>query len=281
MQREKPRPYFAYALAFASALLAVFVLWQATKQVPTEGDWQSPLSRLSTAEFNGDLVTVKNVRNFRYNGTEEESGLIPNYYDKTYDLSKLSKVWYISEPFKKVSVAAHTFLSFEFSNGDFLSITIEARKLKGQDYSLARGLLRTYPLMYIAADERDAIRVRTDVRESKIYLYPVRTEKGRQLLVDMLEEMNSVAIKPQWYNTVTANCTSRIAEHVNRVTSGRIPDRPWQGYVTGYADVFALKHGLLDTNLSIEEARKKYYITDRSKEIGDVADYSKLIRQFD
>lgn len=281
MQREKPRPYFAYALAFASALLAVFVLWQATKQVPTEGDWQSPLSRLSTAEFNGDLVTVKNVRNFRYNGTEEESGVLPNYYDKTYDLSKLNKVWFISEPFKKVSVAAHTFLSFEFSNGDYLSITIEARKLKGQDYSLARGLLKTYPLMYIAADERDAIRVRTDVRESKIYLYPVRTEKGRQLLVSMLDEMNSIAIKPQWYNTATANCTSRIAEHVNRVTSGRIPSRPWQGYVTGYADVFALQHGLLDTDLSIEDARKKYYITDRSKEIGDVADYSKLIRQFD
>lgn len=281
MNREQLRSRLGFTLIALGVLITTFTVWQATKQVPTEGDWQSPLSRLSTAEFQGDLVTVKNVRNFRYNGTEEESGVIPNYYDKTYDLSKLSKVWFISEPFKEVSVAAHTFLSFEFSNGDYLSISIEARKLKGQKYSLSRGLLRTYPLMYIAADERDAIRVRTDIRESKIYLYPVRTEKGRELLVDMLEEMNSIAVKPQWYNTATDNCTSRIAEHVNRVMNGRIPNRPWQGYVTGYADVFALKHGLLDTNLSIEDARKKHFITDRSKQIGDVPDYSKKIRQFD
>ena len=281
MQREKPKPLFTYALAFASALLAIFVLWQVTKQVPTTGDWQTPLSQLSTAEFNGDLVTVKNVRNFRYNGSEKEADLVPGYYDKTYDLSKLTKVWYISEPFKEVSVAAHTFLSFEFSNGDFLSITIEARKRKGQNYKLSLGLLRTYPLMYIAADERDAVLVRANVRKSELYLYPVRTQKGRELLVDILEEMNSIASEPEWYNTATANCTSRIAEHVNNVTSGRIPSRPWQGYVTGFADTFALEHGLLDTNLSIEEARKKYSITKRSQEIGDVEDYSRLIRRFE
>ena len=281
MQQEKVRRYLPPIITFVGIVIGGALFWQTVKQVPTTGDWQSPLAQLSTAEFNGDQVTVKNVRNFRYQGTENEADMVPGYYDKTYDLKTLNKVWYISEPFKELSMAAHTFLSFEFSNGDFLTITIEARKLKDQKYSLFKGLLRTYPIMYIAADERDALLVRTNVRKSDLYVYPVRTQKGRELLVDMLEEMNTLAVTPQWYNTVTDNCTSRIAEHVNRVTNGRIPNRPWQGYVTGYADVFALEHGLLDTNLSIEDARKKYAVTKRSQEIGDVEDYSKRIRQFE
>ncbi|HPF95035.1 MAG: DUF4105 domain-containing protein [Candidatus Magasanikbacteria bacterium] len=281
MIRDTLRLYLSRLFVLLGVFFAVFLLWQTTKQVPTTGDWQSPFTRLSTAEFNDDLVTVKNVRNFRYNGSETEDSIIPNYYDKTYDLTKLTKVWYVSEPFKNNNLAAHTFLSFEFSNGDFLSITIEARKLKGQKYSLAKGAIRTYPLIYIAADERDAFLVRTNTRKGELYLYPVRTEKGRELFVSLLEEMNSLAIKPQWYNTITDNCTSRIAEHVNRVTNGRIPNQPWQGFVTGYADVFALEHGLLDTDLTIEKAREKYSITKHSQEIGDVEDYSQKIRQFE
>jgi hypothetical protein len=269
------------ALSCLGIVVIIFLLWQATKQVPTEGDWQTPLSRLSAAEFNGDSVTVRNVRNFRYNGSENESDLVPDYYDRTYDLSKLSRVWYVAEPFKELSVAAHTFLSFEFSDGNYLSISIEARKRKGQDYKLSLGLLRTYPLMYIAADERDALLVRANTRKDDVYLYPVRTtpEKGRQLLVGMLERMNSLIERPEWYNTLTANCTSLIAEHINQVTPGRIPDRPWQGYVTGYADAFAIEQGLLDTDLPLEQARAKHRITDISQEIGDVPDYSSRIRR--
>lgn len=279
MHREKLFFYLRYLLFVIGLLIVAFIIWQTAKTVPNTGDWQTPLSKLSTAEFNGDKVTVRNVRNFRYKDGEEESDLIPNYYDRIYDLSKLSQVWYVSEPFKEISAAAHTFLSFEFSNGDFLSISIEARKLKGQEYSLVLGALRTYPLMYIAADERDAILVRTNVRKDDVYVYPVRTDKGRELLVDMLDEMNQLAKSPEWYNTITDNCTSRIASHVNRVTPGRITSLAWQSFVTGYADVFALEHGLLDTNLSIDEARKKYYVTSKSQSIGDVPDYSRKIRQ--
>lgn len=275
--------FLRYVFVIIGITAAIFLIWQATKQVPTEGNWQTPLSRLSTAEFHGDLVTVKNVRNFQYKDSEEEADLVPGYYDKTYDLSKVSKVWYVSEPFKEMSVAAHTFLSFEFSNGDYLSISIEARKVKGQKYRLSLGLLRTYPLMYIAADERDALLVRANIRKDDLYVYPVRTtpEKGRLLLTDILQEMNRLAEKPQWYNTVTDNCTSRIAWHVNRVTPNRIPNTAWEAYVTGYADAFALKHGLLDTDLPLDEARKKYRVTERSQEIGDLPDYSKRIREWD
>jgi len=264
-------------------LLLVLVIWQIAKPVPTTGDWQKALSVLSTAEFNGNLVTVKNVRNFRYEGAETEETSTPSYYDKTYDLNKLTRVWFIADPFKENELAAHTFVSFEFSNGDFLSITIEARKLVGQKYSLIKGAFHTYPLMYIAADERDSILVRTNIRKDQVYLYPVKTttpQKARALLVDMLEEMNSLSVKPQWYNTIWDNCTSRIAYHINRVTPHRIPDLNLASFVTGFADRFAYDEGLIDTDLSFEDARTKFAITKKAQEIGRVDDFSQKIREF-
>lgn len=264
------------------ALILVFSLWQALKPVPTEGDWQTPLAVLSTADISGNTVVVHHVRNFRYNGSEEEKDLVPAYYDKTYDLNQVTKVWYITEPFKNFNLAAHTFLSFEFANGDFLSISIEARKRKGQAYNLFKGLFHTYPLMYIAADERDSIFVRANIRKSDVFVYPVKimsSQNARTLLVDMLNKMNDLAVHPAWYNTLWANCTSSIASHVNKLWPHRLKGTQWQLWFTGYADELAFKSGLIDTNLSLEDARKAFGVTQKSQQIGNVENYSTLIRE--
>ncbi len=263
-----------------ASFLAVFFIWQTLKKPATQGDWQQHLTIPSTAEFNGDTVTVRNIRNFRYAPTEKD--MQPDYYDKTYDLTQIKKIWYISEPFNEATYAGHTFVSFEFNNGDFLAITIEARKTKDQTYSIFKGMFRTYPLIYIAADERDVLLLRANIRKDKVYVYPVKTsspENSRILLTDMLTRMNELLKDPAWYNTYFANCTSSIAYHVNKITPGRISKFSWQLLLTASADELALKRGLLDTDLSIDEARKKYFVTDKSQRIGDVPNYSKLIRE--
>lgn len=263
-------------------LLIIFIAWQGFKKVPTQGDWQEQLAIISTAEFRGNLVTVKNVRNFRYYPTEED--IHPAYYDRTYDLTQIKKVWYVTEPFNENQSAAHTFVSFEFNNGDFLAISIEARKTKDQTYSVWKGMLHTYPLVYIAADERDVLLLRANLRKDRVYVYPVKLEKpenGRLLLTDMLTRMNElVTTKPAWYNSLFANCTSSIAKHVNKITPGRISIFSWQLWLTASADELALKHGLLDTDLPIEQARKKYSVNEASERVGDVPSYSLDIRKF-
>lgn len=263
-------------------ILVCVMLWQIfLKPVPLTGDWQEHLSTPSTAEFNGDTVTVRNVRNFRY--YPEEKDMHPAYYDKTYNLNDIKQVWYVAEPFNENELAAHTFVSFEFNNGDFLSISIEARKTKEQTYSIWKGFLRTYPLIYIAADERDVILLRANLRKDKVYVYPVKLSKpenARLLLVDMLARMNELTTtKPAWYNTLFANCTSSIVGHINKLSPGRISIFSWQLWLTASADELALKHGLLDTELSIEEAREKYSINEASLRVGDVPEYSIEIRK--
>jgi hypothetical protein len=208
----------------------VFLTWQFLKTPPLTGDWQQHLATPSIAEFNGDFVTVKNVRNYRYGPTEKD--MYPDYYDRTYDLRAVKKVWYVTEPFNENQMAAHTFVSFEFENGDFLSISIEARKTKDQVYSIWKGFMRTYPLMYVAADERDVILLRANLRKDKVYVYPVKLEKSenaRLLLESMLNRMNElVTTKPAWYNTLFSNCTSSIAWHVNKLSPNRIGVFSWE-----------------------------------------------------
>jgi hypothetical protein len=243
--------------------------------------WQKALSKLSTAEFHGDFVTIKNVRDCQYKGSESEAATIAKFDDRTYDLRKLVRVWYVSTPFQQTRLAAHTFLSFEFSDGSFLCITIEARKRVGQVYNLFKGAFRAYPLIYIAADERDVIFVRTNIRKDDVYLFPVRAtkQKVRALFEDMLKEMNQLALEPAWYNTIWNNCTSRIIYHINRVTPHRLPRFVLASFVTGLADKLAFDHGFIDTELSLEQARKKYAISKRAREVGYAEDFSRRIRQ--
>jgi hypothetical protein len=268
-------------ILFIAIILVVTFVWYFLDKPPLQGDWQEQLAVASTAEFNGDFVTVKNVRNFRYYPTEAD--MHPDYYDKAYDLTQIKKVWYVAEPFNENKIAAHTFVSFEFNNGDFLSISIEARKTKDQTYSIWKGMLHSYPLIYIVADERDVLLMRANLRKDQVYVYPVKLEKqenARLLLVDMLGKMNELtSTHPVWYNTLFANCTSSIANHINKLAPGRISIFSWQLWLTSSADELALERGLLDTDLPIEQAREKYNINAISEKVGDMENYSSEIRR--
>lgn len=134
-------------------------------------------------------------------------------------------------------------------------------------------------------DERDAVLLRANVRKDRVYIYPVKLSKpenARILLTNMLTRMNELAsTKPAWYNSLFANCTSEIAKQVNKITPGRISLFSWQLWLTASADELALKHGLLDTDLSIDRARQKYSINEASERVGDAQNYSIEIRKFE
>jgi hypothetical protein len=273
----RARVYIVIKLIVSILLLTAVYYFTVTP--PAEGDWQDQLKVLSTAEVKDNLVTIHNIRNFRYGPNEENAK--QEYYDRTFDLNTLQHVWYVTEPFNGQEYAAHTFVSFEFANDQFVAISIEARKTKDQIYSPYLGLWRSYPLVYIAADERDVLLLRSNIRKDKVYVYPVKTtpEKGMLFFLSMITKMNDLAgEKREWYNTIWANCTSAIARHINAVTPGRAPFS-WKTVISGYADEYALAHGLLDTDLPLDQARQKFLVTDKSIQIGDIENYSFLIRK--
>lgn len=238
-------------------------------------DWSVDQSRLPVAEFNGDLVTIRNIRNFQYESVDRYT---PAYYDKTFDLRRIESAWFVVEPFGKGG-AAHTFVSFGFGGNDFVAVSVEIRKEKGESFDPLKGVLRQYEVMYVVGDERDLIKLRTNYRNDVVYLYPMKTtpERMRAMFTAMLQRANQLREHPEFYNTLTNTCTTNLVRHVNELVPGRVPLHP-AVFLPGYSDRLAYKLGLIDTTLPFEEARKHFQINNRAKKYADDPEFSLRIR---
>lgn len=231
---------------------------------------------LPTAEFNGDTVTIHGVRNFRY---RSPSDFTPDYYDRAYDLTQLRTVEFLVEPFAEFDAFAHTMLTFGFDNGDQVVISVETRREVGEDWSAWRGLFNEYELMYIIADERDAVYLRTNIRGDDMYLYPTvaTPEQAKVLFVDMLNEANDIAAQPRFYNTFMSNCTTNLVKHINRLRQTPIRFSP-RYVMPGYSDQLAYDLGLLPNDIPFEELKKRSKADDRVENLTDINQYSRLLR---
>lgn len=239
-------------------------------------NWAEDQKILAYADIDDNLVKLHNIRNFKYESTIKYT---PAYYDKTFDLNKIKSVDFILEPFSDFAGAAHTFLSFGFENDEYIAISIEIRKEKGEEFSVLKGLFNKYEIMYVVADERDVVKLRSNHRKDKVYIYPVKTtkEKKQALFLDMLKEVNKLKDKPKFYNSITTTCTTNIMKHANSITPNRIPFS-YKLLMPGYADELAFDLNMIDTDLSLEEARKVFLINDRAEKYADREDFSKMIR---
>ena len=260
-------------------LCIVFVytfVWYLLQSPSNVRNWTEDQVTLPYTYFDGDTVTIKNIRNFTYESTDAYT---PLYYDKPFDLNELISVDYIVEPFGSIG-AAHTFLSFGFTNGSYLAVSVEIRKEVGESFSPWKGLLRQYELVYVVADERDVIKLRTNYRKDDVYLYPVRTsrEHMRTLLTNMLIRINELYDTPEFYNTLTNNCTTNIASHINDITPERI-SWDYRLLFPENSDVLAQELGLIAEGMTIKEARERYRINEKAERYADDPEFSKRIRE--
>ncbi len=267
------------AIGGGAAALALAVLWVSGwlgASPELSRDWATDHSVLPSAVFDGGLVTVSGVRAFEFRSPDD---FTPRYEERTYDLSALSSVWYVVTPFREGGGAAHTFLSFGFDDSTFVSISVEARREPDESYSLWAGLLRRYEVIYVVGDERDLIGVRAIHRGNSVRLYPVRADRAsiRALFVGMLERANELRARPEFYNTLTNNCMTNILRHVNTLVDPPIRYGP-RVLLPGYSDAIAFRRGMIDTELSLEDARRRFLVNERAVRHADQPDFSVRIR---
>jgi hypothetical protein len=243
-----------------------------------EREWKLEHERVAETVFEGDRVHVRNIRNFSY---QSASSFTTAYYDKSFDLNAIESMWFNLSVFDEDRRGpAHSFLSFGFEGGDYLCISVEARQERGESYSVWWGLLRRFEIIYVIGDERDIVGTRAIQRTDQVYMYPIRAPRAkiRALFVEMLEAANGLREKPRFYNTLTASCTTLILDHVNRVRDEDISG----GYkilLPGYADELAHDLGLIDTDLDIKGARKRFWINEKARRFADSPDFSSRIRE--
>ena len=238
-------------------------------------DWAVDQQVLPYAEFSDNQVTIKNIRNFSYSSVSDYT---PDYYDKTFNLDELVSVDFIVEPLKPVAVA-HTFVSFGFGNGEYIAVSVEIRKEIGEEYSPLKGILDQYELMYVIADEKDVLKLRTLHRDDVLHLYPaiVTKEKTRELFVSMLDRVNNLKDNPEFYNTITSTCTTNISDHVNEITPGKVP---WdlRLLLPLDSDEYAYELGLIQNDISFEELREKSIINYYVEKYKNDPEFSSKIR---
>lgn len=257
-----------FALGYAALALLV--------HPSSDRDWSPDQVRAAKAVFDGNKVRISNIRNTFYRSTHDYD---VRWEERTYDLRRLESVWFMVEPFSDWRGPAHTLLSFGFGNGEFLAISVEIRKEKGESYSPLLGLLRQYELTYVVGDERDLIGLRANHRHDAVYLYPIRTtpEKMRAMFVSMLEHANKLIEQPEFYNTLTSTCTTNIVRHINAIVPSRVP-LSYKVLLPAFADELAYDLGLIDTELPRDQFRSAHLINDLALIHADSTAFSTGIR---
>lgn len=241
--------------------------------------WQPDVAQLPYAEIAGDKVVLHNVRNCDY---VSETNFTVHYETRTYDLSRLRSADILFSDWG-LKYIAHTMLSFGFEGGEYLCVSIETRKELGEVYSALKGFFRQYELIYIAADERDVLGLRTNHREGEdVYLYRVQAVSIGQIrdtFLDYLSRMNGLRDQAEWYNALTDNCmTSGFRILKKHAAQGRA-DLHWSLVLNGYAAGHAYTTGALDTSVPFDELKRRGRINDRARAAGAARDFSAKIRE--
>lgn len=261
-------------LVLAGAALALSVF---ARSASHDRDWVQAQAQVPQITFEGDLVTVQNVRNFSY--ATDRSVTEAAYYNRTYDLSELTSVWYGISHFAEFAGMAHTFLSFGFADDVYLTLSIEARREVGEAFSPVKGLFRNYELIYVLGDERDVIGSRSHIRGERVQLYRVSLtrEVSAELFRLMLTEAQNINAKPQFYNTLIDNCTTGIFKHARRLP-------PWRRLfdyrivLPGYSDGLLFDYDLIGAGGSLTEARHQATINPDLVSL-ETADFSAALRE--
>ncbi len=260
-----------------AVLFAGLLIWWIQIEPSNDRDWKPEVAVLPYVTSDGDRVTVHNIRNFHFHS---ETDFTPAYYDRTFDLRELESIDLIASYWAGPDIA-HIFLSFGFGPNEHLAISIERRDERDEGYSAIRGLFRQYELIYLVADERDVVRVRTNVRNDppeNVYLFRLHgpIENARRILLEYLRKINELRERPEFYNTLATNCTGNIWLHA-RVNPGRIP-YSWKILLSGHVPEYLYERGRLDTRMPFFELKRRSQINAAAQAADDAADFSRRIR---
>jgi Domain of unknown function (DUF4105) len=199
--------WFGYGL-FAG-IVALWTLWWTNLRPAGQRDWVEENAYQATGAIVGDILVVKNVRNLNWLNKRDFD---PHWEDRTYDLATLKAMDLFVCTWGEPRIA-HTMVSFDFGERPALCFSIETRREKGERWTALAGLMRSYELIVIVGDERDLVRSRVNVRGETVRLYRVASTNAiqRRILARYIAQMNRLATRPRFYNTLFSNCTTEVA----------------------------------------------------------------------
>jgi hypothetical protein len=251
----------AIALAAFGAAFAIMLIWWHQISPTNDRAWADDVAKITSGSVNGNRVTLHNVRNFDWRTNDDYT---QRWETREYDLDKLHSVDMIMSYWDGWTIA-HMLISFGFSDGQHVAFSVEVRRQKNQVYSEIGGFFKRDGLSIVAADERDVIRVRTNIRGEDDYLYRIRMPLSamRSLFLGYVQQADNLVRTPRFYNTITVNCTTLVYDMMKRIL-GRLP-WSYRLLLTGYLPAYVYQVGGLDPRFSLAELRSLGRITERAR----------------
>jgi hypothetical protein len=269
------RRVWAAALCFAG--FCMVLTWWLSLRPSNNGDWRADVDRTAWADVAGDRVVIHNLRNCDYRSETEYTNC---WQDRTVHLSQISGVDLFLTNWGSRWIS-HPILSVSFGDNQHIAFSIEARYKAGQSYSAFLGFFRQYELLFIAADEEDVIRLRTNYRtDEEVYLYRTRAspETARAIFLTYVAYLNGLRAHPEWYNAVTRNCTTTLDKQISAEQSD---PQPWnyQFLLNGTLDKLLYDRNRLVTGgLPFPVLKEREHINAGAKAADQSPDFSALIR---
>jgi hypothetical protein len=249
--RTRKRRIAGAAILFIAIVVTVI---RFARTPSNDRQWHPQQERMPQVQVRGNVVEIRNVRDFVY---RSESDFERRYIDRTYDLRELDSADYVVSRFGGVPGLAHAFLTFRFGD-EYVAISVEARKERGESYSPFKGLLNAYELMYVIGTERDLIGVRTHVWKEDVTLYRIKAGAAnlREVFLAMTRRADALSREPEHYDTLLNSCNSNIVAHVNEIAPGTLGLDP-RLILPGSADRVGYAHGLIDSKLPLERVGER------------------------
>jgi hypothetical protein len=272
MAALKPAPHGALLL-FLAAILGWTLWWDSIRASIARG-WVVENARQATAQVIDDELIVRDVRNFEWLEGRE---CVPRWEARRYSLGHLTAIDLFVCTWGDPRVA-HLIVSFVFTDLPPLAFSIETRREIRERWSMLAGFMKSYELILIAADERDVIRVRTNVRGEQVARYRLKStpQMRRKLLGVYVEQMNSLARRPRFYNTLMRNCTTEVVRILR--AAGRPLPLDWRILVSGYVPQYLYELGMLEDQRPLAEVIAAADIGAAARAADEAVDFWRRIR---
>lgn len=255
----------------------VVVLWMAwllafSTRPDSQRQWWAGSRRPAVVRVDeaAGKVSIDNVRHFKWQSRKRANA---SYVFQTYYLDRLDSLDLIVVPWRGSRWFAHTMLSFGFGPERRVVISVEARRERGEKFSVLAGAYKQLDLYYQISSERDALTFRALDPDAQLVVYPVKAspEFIRGLFVDLARRAQTLLDAPEFYRPFGGEtCATELFDHLGSKGVALFPARAG-----------ALLHALgrMDTGLDFRAAGERFSLAHKVREFAEHPEFSKKIRE--